>query len=146
MVLSVSGSGYSDPKLLQFRVQGLCEEDKRDSLMVGQCTPACPGLSLARRAQVSVSGCCPWLYLNVPGGGGAPPSECGRKSQQQVIPEGLESSCETRSPHQGAELQPFPTCVWKPSWHKGLAFGSRCFMDSSHIPVLGSGGYASGMI
>lgn len=73
LVLSLSGSGYSDPKLLRFRVQGLCEEDKRDSLMVGQFTPACSVLSLARRAQASVSGCCPWLYLNVPGvveGGG----------------------------------------------------------------------------
>lgn len=70
LVLSLSGSGYSDPKLLRFRVQGLCEEDKRDSLMVGQFTPACSVLSLARRAQASVSGCCPWLYLNVPGVGG----------------------------------------------------------------------------
>ena len=113
LVLSLSGSGYSDPKLLRFRVQGLCEEDKRDSLMVGQFTPACSVLSLARRAQASGSGCCPWLYLNVPGVGGgvAASSECGRKSQQQVIPEGLESSCETCSPHQGAELQLSDLCL-----------------------------------
>lgn len=40
-------------------------------------------------------GCCPWLYLNVLE---APAGEHRRKSQQQVIPEGLESSCDTRFP------------------------------------------------
>lgn len=59
LVLSLSGSGYSGPKLLWFLGGGWGrggggEEDKCHSLMVGQFTPSCPVLSLSRNTRASV--------------------------------------------------------------------------------------------
>ena len=54
-----------------------------------------PSAQLVQKHAGVGNGCCPWLYLNVPA---APAGERRRKSQQQVIPGGLESSCETRFP------------------------------------------------